>query len=83
MSSITIHNLDERLNILLRKKAKEDGKSLNKTIQDLLRQSFNLGVVSKSENVFKEFCGLWSEKERREFEGAVSGMETINPGDWE
>ena len=30
MSSITIHNLDERLNILLRKKAKEDGKSLNK-----------------------------------------------------
>ncbi len=83
MSSITIHNLDERLDILLRKKAKEDGKSLNKTIQDLLRQSFNLGVVPKSKNAFEEFCGLWSEKEMQEFENGVSDMETINAGDWE
>ena len=83
MSSITIHNLDEQLNLLLRKKAKEEGKSLNKTIQGLLRQSLNIGTTVKSNSAFKEFCGLWSEKDRQEFESATSDMESVNPGDWE
>ena len=83
MSSITIHNLDKQLDILLRKKAKEEGKSLNKTIQDLLRQSLNLGKAPKLDKAFQEFCGIWSEKDRKEFEEAISDMENVDPGDWE
>ena len=39
MKSITIHNLDETLENLIKERAKKQGKSLNKTIQALLNEA--------------------------------------------
>ena len=45
--------------------------------------NLNIGTTAKSNSTFKEFCGLWSEKDRQEFENATSDMESVNLGDWE
>jgi plasmid stability protein len=84
MSSLTIHNLDSDLEISLRKTAKENHESLNKTIQKLLRQA--LGLTNKPndhKNDFKDLFGKWSKKDLKIFEDAISDFEQIDLKDWE
>ena len=84
MSSITIHKLDSDLEISIRKKAKENQESLNRTIQKLLRQA--LGLAKKPndyKNDFKDLFGKWSKKDLKKFEEAISDFEQIDYKDWE
>lgn len=83
MSSITIHNIDNDLDISIRKKAIEDNESLNKTIQKLLRKS--LGLINKPndhKSDFMDLFGKWSKEDLEQFEKAVSEFETIDEEDW-
>ncbi|MCP4714287.1 MAG: hypothetical protein GY868_04145 [Deltaproteobacteria bacterium] len=84
MKSITIHNLDEPLNSLLRRKAKSQGTSLNKTIKSLLESS--LGIQSQEpadrRSDFADLCGIWTEKEAQVFFLTQEDMETIDSEDW-
>jgi hypothetical protein len=84
MKSITIHNLDESLEYMIREKAKKQGTSLNKTIQMLLKQS--LGINSKSHENHKEdflaFFGVWSENDEKEFKKNIHSFNEINEADW-
>jgi hypothetical protein len=84
MKSITIHNLDDSLEILIREKAKKQGISLNKTIQMLLKQS--LGLNPKSSNNHKEdfldLFGCWSKKDELEFNKKTQDFNKINELDW-
>jgi hypothetical protein len=84
MKSITIHNLDDSLELLIREKSKKQGISLNKTIQMLLRQS--LGLNSKSSNNHREdfldLFGSWSKKDEIEFIRKTQDFNKINESDW-
>ncbi|MEW6429386.1 MAG: hypothetical protein AB1568_15285 [Thermodesulfobacteriota bacterium] len=80
MKSITIHNLDEPLDALLRKRARQQGTSLNKTIKILLADA--LGIGSGKRQDFLDLCGIWSPEEVVEFEKTQGDFEEIHPEDW-
>jgi plasmid stability protein len=84
MKSITIHNLDDPLNALIREKAKTEGLSLNNTIKKLLAEA--LGLEPKKgtgrEKDFRDLFGVWSNKERQEFNKRISDLERIDQEDW-
>ena len=78
MSSITIHNLDEKLEILIREKAKKDKKSINKTIQELLKKSFDIKDTYNTKKCdFSDIIGKWTQEDLEEFEEGIKDFETI------
>jgi hypothetical protein len=54
----TIRGIPSDVDIMIRKRAKREGKSFNKTVVDLLEKSlFTKIAANKSENFFKDFVG--------------------------
>ncbi len=81
MKSITIHNLDDKLDKLLKEKAAQDGTSINKTIKELLQQCLGISRKQKKSD-FSEFSGVWTRKEFEEFEDSTKGFEKVDSRDW-
>lgn len=84
MNSITIHNLEDDLELSIREKAKQQHESMNKTIKKLLRQS--LGLEKNMNNHKEDFLDIfekWTKKDLEEFENAISDLNKVNPKDWE
>jgi hypothetical protein len=82
MSSITIHSIDPELNRRLSSMAKEEGKSKNQLIKEVLARSTGLPVRSKYGDEYREFCGLWSQEEFKEFSESQNSNSQIDQGDW-
>lgn len=84
MKSITIHNLDDPLNTLIREKAKTEGLSLNNTIKKLLAEALGLEPKKSKgrEKDFRDLFGVWSNKERLEFNNRISDLERVDQEDW-
>lgn len=84
MKSITIHGLDDELDKEIRKKAKTQGISLNKTIKRLLTKA--LGLKSPTEpnhkDVFMDLFGVWSEEDYKEFTESIAEFKIVDPGEW-
>lgn len=85
MKSITIHGLDDHVHKLIQDKAKGEGLSLNRTIKKLLEES--LGIRPKASgrhtDVFKEFCGIWSDEDLTEFEKETADLRQVQMEDWQ
>jgi len=84
MKSITIHGLQDPLDLLIRKQAEKQGLSLNKTIKKLLAEA--LGLKSKEVDDRKEFMdlfGVWGERDLEQFSRAVQDFEEIDEGEWQ
>ena len=84
MKSITIHNIDETLDEMIREKAKKKGASLNKTIQLLLKQALGLNSELQNSNKqdFIELFGVWSELDEKEFMENTAEFNEIDKRDW-
>ena len=84
MKSITIYNLNDELASKIEEMARNEGISLNKTVQKLLRQSLGLSNDLKQTNkeAFMDLFGVWSEEEDEEFHGNISDLEQVDPDDW-
>ena len=84
MKSITVHNLDEKLEIVIREKAKKSGLSLNKTIKALLRKSLGLDKDTEMNyrKDFLEFFNIWSKDDEIEFNKKTETFNTINESEW-
>lgn len=84
MKSITIHNLDEPLNALLREKARQQGTSLNKAIKSLLEDSLGIAPEKRPghRDDFLDLYGIWSPDELAQFEKTQGDFATIDPEDW-
>lgn len=84
MKALSIHNLDDRISFLLRKKAKESGMSLNKTIQSLLKNALGLEQVNKGDHrgEFRSLFGVWTRQDTEEFDRATRSFKTIDKEDW-
>lgn len=84
MKSITIHNLDEPLDRLIREKAKNQGLSLNNTIKNLLAEALGLSPKQGEERKkdFLDLFGVWSEQDVQDFNKRTCDFEKIDPGDW-
>lgn len=83
MRSITIHNLDDGLDALIRKEAGSWGLSLNKTIKRLLERSLGITHKYRPKNDFSKFFGVWNKKEADEFDKTIQEeFETVDKEDW-
>ncbi len=85
MKSITIHGIDDPLAKLIKSKALSEGLSINKTVKKLLEES--LGVKPRNNTInrsdFEDFCGIWSESDRTEFEDKTKDLRHVNYEDWQ
>ncbi len=84
MKSITIHNLEDSLALLIQEKAKKQGMSLNKTIKMLLRKS--LGLNNKREDNKEQFLdlfGVWTKNDEKQFIKKVEVFNKVDEKDWE
>ncbi|MFP4237002.1 MAG: hypothetical protein ACLFRQ_05665 [Desulfonatronovibrio sp.] len=85
MKSITIHNLEDPLDTLIRQKARNDGTSLNKTVKNLLAQALQVPSQDEKERKedFLEFFGVWSENDEAEFCTRIRDLNIIHQEDWQ
>jgi len=85
VKSITIHGLDKKLDEIIRKKAKNSGLSINRTIKKLLKES--LGMKGEKENMHKanfiDIFGSWTKEDEKEFLKAVQDFEEIDKEEWQ
>ena len=81
MRSITIHNLDPEVSLLIEKQATEEGLSLNQLVKRLLRKALGLtGYAPAPSRGFDEFSGLWAKEEAAKFRATVN--REVDPEDW-
>jgi hypothetical protein len=83
MSSISIHDLDPKIERKIKRLANQKHMSVNKTIKEILNHNFTEEKeTSGNRRRFERFCGLWSEKEYQAFCSATEDFQTVDPGDW-
>ena len=83
MKSISIHGLDKETARLLKKRAESTGRSVNKTVKEILETSLGTGPAKQDHRAeFLEFCGIWTADEEKRFREAIKDLETVNPADW-
>ncbi|MGB9005802.1 MAG: hypothetical protein WCB96_08770 [Candidatus Aminicenantales bacterium] len=81
--TITIHNLDEKVEKVLRTRAKTGNTSVNKAVKELLQRALGLGPEKKDNRVeFLDLFGIWTEEDERSFSRAIRDLETIDRDDW-
>ena len=84
MKSITMHKLDPLLARELEKRARAQGRSLNRTAQDLLRSALGLAEskgIDRTDS-FKDLHGTWSEQDLIDFRERVVDLDRVDPADW-
>jgi hypothetical protein len=85
VGSITLHNIPSSLYGLLKQKARREGKSMNRTIQDLLAGALGLPgsrAGRETRDVYDEVCGGLPAEEAARMLEAEKDLERIDPEDW-
>ena len=84
MKSFTLHNLDPALAEALEQRAHAEGRSLNRTSQDLLRAAIGLESARHPDHTdfFRDLWGTWDEAQLREFNRRVATLKQVDPADW-
>ena len=84
MKTLTIRNIDDDLNRLLKKKAEESGTSLNSCIINILKEKAGLlkKQFSKKYNDLDELAGTWNKKDYEQFNKNISSFEKIDEEMW-
>ena len=82
MSTITLHNLDADLDRRLRSLAAEQGTSLNRLVQSLLKTNLGLAGAGVPANDFSMFLNTWTAEEALEFEQATAELSAVEPDEW-
>lgn len=85
MKSMTIHGIDKQLEKLIKAKAQAEGLSVNKTIKQILETALGVKPPLQHKNIddFKEFCGVWSEADLKEFEEKTADTRNVDTEDWQ
>lgn len=82
MSTITLHNLDSDLDQRLRNLAEEQGTSLNRLIQSILKSSLGLAGTRTPAHDFSEFLNTWTPEEAVEFDQATAELSMVEEDEW-
>lgn len=84
MQTLTIHALERHVEQRIRTKARQERKSLNQTLKELLATSVGVGLspVADHRAEFAEFCGIWKPEDAQAFIAATKDLETIDKDDW-
>lgn len=83
MKSITVHGVNEEAAKLIQKRAKGEGRSVNKVMKELIDRSLGLDPRKKdNRQEFADFCGIWTAEEAKSFLEAIGDLERIDESDW-
>ena len=77
----TIRGIPKGINTKIRKKAKEERKSLNKVVIEALSRGLGLTDVPHKYNDLDDLVGTWVEDP--EFDAAVKAMNQVDPDLWQ
>lgn len=84
MKSVTIHKMDDLLAEKIRLLAEERHESMNTTMKSLLANALELPTEAAEPKTtgYAQFCGLWTDEDKAEFDAAVQIFEEIDDEDW-
>ena len=84
MSQITLRNLDPDMEREIRRIAKEEGKSLNRVLIDMISQITGLkeGKEKRPSEALKKLAGGWSEEDASTFFDSIKSCEQIDEELW-
>ncbi|QTA86030.1 hypothetical protein [Desulfonema magnum] len=84
MKTVTIYDIDDHVEKVIREKAEKEGMTLNETIKKLLRESLALGQTNEDDHRedFLDLFGVWSADDMREFDHSVRDFDKIDSEDW-
>jgi plasmid stability protein len=83
MKSLSIHGIDEKTEKAIEERAKNEGRSVNKIVKELIGKALGLGENPPDNRVmFEDLCGVWSEADEQEFQASITDLETIDERDW-
>lgn len=85
MAVVTLRGLDDSMVKAIKKKAKQEGTSVNNVLLSILKEG--LGLKKKPRTVvhtdLDHLAGTWSDKEHAEFQKRIKDFETIDEGVWQ
>jgi hypothetical protein len=76
----TLRNIPKYLDELLRRKAREENKSLNEVAIEALKRAFGLAGETVKQRDLSDLGGTWQEDP--EFEEAMEDQRTVDPDLW-
>ncbi|MFW5785917.1 MAG: hypothetical protein ACOCYC_01620 [bacterium] len=82
MGSFTIHSVDDELNRRLSEEAARRRTSKNRLVKEILERSLGLRTGGKLHDDYREFCGVWSDEERRAFDARQKDNAQVDPEAW-
>ncbi len=84
MSQITLRGLDQELEKKIRRKARQNRRSLNRVILDMLYQCTGIEEKAKkgSEESLRKLAGTWTEKDADEFLDSIKSCQKIDKDLW-
>jgi len=83
MKSLSIHGIDEKTEKAIEERAKNEGRSVNKIVKELIGKALGLGDNPPDNRaMFEDLCGVWSEGDEQEFLASIADLETIDERDW-
>jgi ferritin-like protein len=83
MKSISVHGVDEEIEKKIGERAKNEGKSVNKIVKELIAKALGLGDKPPDNRaMFEDLSGVWTEEEEREFLASIADLEKTDEKDW-
>jgi hypothetical protein len=83
MNQVTIRNIPANLDQLLRKLAKKNQSSINKTIISVLEQAFGLKNKLPKKRDLSKLSGTWSKDDSQQFEENTKIFAEVDKETWE
>ena len=81
MQQITIRGIDPEIERKIRSIARENGKSINQVLKEIIHKEFAQDKNMPGESL-RNLAGSWTTKDAREFENAISSCEQIDEEMW-
>lgn len=81
-SAITLRNIPEDVSRQIRRRAEEEGISLNKAIIKLLQEHINPKEPKRTYHDLDHLAGAWTVEETREFDGLIKKQRTVDMKFW-
>lgn len=83
MSQITLRQIPENIDVLIRHLSQEKNKSINKTIIELLEKALGVSGNSNKKRDLSNLAGTWSTLQAKEFRRNTTQFGEIDREIWE
>jgi hypothetical protein len=82
MSQITLRHIDKRIESLIRKKARDQNKSLSEVANQMLAKAIGLDEGEGKKRNLRSLAGKWTEVESAAFEATQAPFNEIDEELW-